>query len=49
MDFAHFSETGTAKFAEALHGALADRLQQIEDRKAAALLPAQLKSNGGRS
>jgi lysophospholipase L1-like esterase len=49
MDFAHFSEIGTAKFAQALHGALADRLQQIEDRKAAALLPAQLKSNGGRS
>lgn len=41
MDFAHFNGTGTAKFAQALHDTLAGRIQQIEDRKAAALLPAQ--------
>jgi hypothetical protein len=48
MDFAHFNEAGTTKFAASLHEAIADHLRDISDRKPAPAASSATPT-GGRS
>jgi len=46
MDFAHFNDAGTTKFAATLHRALAGHLQEIADHKPASAASAAMPSGG---
>jgi len=48
MDFAHFNESGTSKFAEILNHAIADHLRAMADSKPASA-EVKVAPNGGRS
>ena len=42
MDFAHFNEAGTTKFAETLHRAIAGHLRDVADHKPASAASAAM-------